>query len=232
MVLLYPVVEILDLADDDSRVVFLIISPDGRRIGLAAIDGDLLRHAMTADRLGEKALGRLLITLLRQEEIDGLPGLIHCTIQVIPLAFDLDIRLVQMPADPDRPLVAMERRFQLGTVLQDPAVDRRVVDGHPPFLHQLFNMAVAQGIGHVPPDARQDNVLHKVGTLEADHHRSPSLDSDCVTEEDHTPDVLHLKICDKAAQSAFAQAPPAQRLGWLSHLLGALQGREVDLGGL
>jgi len=37
---------------------------------------------------------------------------------------------------------------------------------------------------------------------------------------------------EQAAHSAFAQAPPAQRQGLLSSLLGALQGRGVDLGGL
>jgi hypothetical protein len=37
---------------------------------------------------------------------------------------------------------------------------------------------------------------------------------------------------EQAAHSAFAQAPPAQRQGLLSGLLGALQGRGVDLGGL
>jgi hypothetical protein len=34
----------------------------------------------------------------------------------------------------------------------------------------------------------------------------------------------------QAAHQAFAQAPPAQRQGWLSHLFGALQGRGVDMG--
>jgi hypothetical protein len=37
---------------------------------------------------------------------------------------------------------------------------------------------------------------------------------------------------EQAAHQAFAQAPPAQRQGLLSSLLGALQGRGVDLGGL
>ena len=37
---------------------------------------------------------------------------------------------------------------------------------------------------------------------------------------------------EEAAHTAFAQAPPAQRQGWLSNILGALQGRGVDLGGL
>jgi hypothetical protein len=37
---------------------------------------------------------------------------------------------------------------------------------------------------------------------------------------------------ERSAQQAFAQAPPAQRQGLLSSLLGGLQGRGVDLGGL
>src|SRR4029450_4411460 len=36
----------------------------------------------------------------------------------------------------------------------------------------------------------------------------------------------------QAAHTAFAQAPPAQRQGLLGSLLGALQGRGVDLGSL
>ena len=35
-----------------------------------------------------------------------------------------------------------------------------------------------------------------------------------------------------AARQAFAQAPPAQQQGLLGGLLGALQGRGVDLGGV
>jgi len=37
---------------------------------------------------------------------------------------------------------------------------------------------------------------------------------------------------EQAAHQAYTQAPPAQRQGLLSSLLGALQGRGVDLGGL
>jgi hypothetical protein len=37
---------------------------------------------------------------------------------------------------------------------------------------------------------------------------------------------------EQAAHQAFVQAPPAQRQGLLSNLLGALQGRGMDLSGL
>jgi hypothetical protein len=50
---------------------------DGRLIGRTPIDGDLLRHAVATDRLGQEAQGRPLIALLCAEEIDGLITRIH-----------------------------------------------------------------------------------------------------------------------------------------------------------
>src|SRR6266702_77639 len=84
-------------------------------IGRTPIDGDLLWHAVAADGLGQKPLGGLLIALFGQQDIDGLAGLIHGAIEVIPLPFDLDIRLVHAPADPHRTLPAMKCLFQLRT---------------------------------------------------------------------------------------------------------------------
>jgi len=47
-----------------------------RFIRRTPIDGDLLRHAVAADRLGQEPLGGLLVALLSQQEIDGLARLI------------------------------------------------------------------------------------------------------------------------------------------------------------
>src|SRR5262249_16830633 len=78
----------------------------------------------------------------------------------------------------------------------DSAVDRGMVHRYSTLLHQFFDMAIAQRVGHIPSHARENNILHKMGALEADHHCSPSLDSRWVREEVHTPDGLHMKICD------------------------------------
>jgi hypothetical protein len=43
-----------------------------------------------------------------EEEINSLAALIHCTIEIAPLPFDLDIRLVHPPDDPDWALVVVE----------------------------------------------------------------------------------------------------------------------------
>jgi len=48
---------------------------------------------VAADRLGQEPLGGVFIALCCQQEINALACLIHGTIEIIPLAFDLDVRL-------------------------------------------------------------------------------------------------------------------------------------------
>ena len=75
---LHDIIEIFDLADFDRGVVLIVVTLNRRRIGRTAIDGDLLgRTAMTANRLGQKPLGRRLITMCSQEKIDRLAVRIH-----------------------------------------------------------------------------------------------------------------------------------------------------------
>jgi hypothetical protein len=69
----------------------------------------------------------------------------------------------------------VECLFQQRAIFHDPALDGGVVDGDTAFLHQLFNMAITQGIGHVPLYTGQNNALGKVCPLETDHLCSPVL---------------------------------------------------------
>src|SRR5439155_21641123 len=108
--------------------VLLVVARHRRLLRRTPIDGALLRHAMTTDRLGEKPLGRVLVPLLREEEIAGLALLIHRAIQMAPLPLSLAIRLIHPPTDPDRPLVALKRPLQLRTVLDAPPVERGETD--------------------------------------------------------------------------------------------------------
>jgi hypothetical protein len=43
------------------RAVFLVVALDGRFIGRAPVDRDLLRHAVATNRLRQKPLGGLLV---------------------------------------------------------------------------------------------------------------------------------------------------------------------------
>src|SRR5437870_5389176 len=70
----------------------------------------------------------------------------------------------------------MKGFLELRAVFDDPPVNGGVIDLHPPFFHEFFDMACAQRIRHVPPHAHENNLLREMGTLEAHRHRrSPSL---------------------------------------------------------
>ena len=56
MVLFHEVIEIFDLADFDRGAVRLVIALDGGFIGVTAVNGDLLRHAVAANRLASETV--------------------------------------------------------------------------------------------------------------------------------------------------------------------------------
>src|SRR2546428_98698 len=101
MILLHNIVEILHLADGDRGTVLLVVALDGRFMGRATINGDLLRHAVAADRLGQEAFGGLLVALLGEEKVNRLAHFIDSTIEIAPLALDLDVGLVHPPTHPN-----------------------------------------------------------------------------------------------------------------------------------
>jgi site-specific DNA recombinase len=124
----HNIIEILDFADFDRGAVLLIVATNGGFIGRAPVDRDLLRTPVAADRLGQKSLGSSLVTVLRQEEVNGLAMCVHSAIEVAPLGFDANVGLVHAPADPHRPLAVVKRLFQWGTVFHDPPVDGGMID--------------------------------------------------------------------------------------------------------
>ena len=67
MVLLDYIIEIFHLPNDDRRAVLLIGAANGRSIGLAPINGNLLRDPMAADRFCQLVEAETLI-----ERIDSL----------------------------------------------------------------------------------------------------------------------------------------------------------------
>jgi len=76
--------EILDLADDDRSAVFLVVALDGRFIGRTPVDGDLLRHAVAADRLRQEPLGGLLVPFLCEEKVEVVSQICDTTLTSYP----------------------------------------------------------------------------------------------------------------------------------------------------
>ena len=162
LVLFRHIIYLLTLADGDRRAVRLVIALDGRFIGRAPGDGDLLRHTVPADRLDEEALGGGRLALLCQQEIARLSRLIHRPIQRVPLPFDLEVRLVHAPTHPHRALAPVDGLFQPRAVCNHSPVDGGVSHGDPTFEHEFFDLARTEGRGHVPAAATLAIVFYPV----------------------------------------------------------------------
>ena len=102
MILRHNNVEILHLADGDRGAVLRVVALDGRCLGRAAITGELFWHAVAAARLRQAAFGGLRIALLREEKGNRLAHCLDSTLEIAPLALDLEVGLVHPPADPHR----------------------------------------------------------------------------------------------------------------------------------
>lgn len=81
--------------------------------------------------------------------------------------------------------------FQRRAIFHDPALDGRVVDDDTAFLHQLFNLTIAQGIGHVPSYPEQNDLMGKWAPLKLIAIGFLPLSSRWTVEGDRTSD--HLK---------------------------------------
>jgi hypothetical protein len=164
--------------DGDSGAVLRIIALGGRFIGRTPVNGDLLRHAVAADRLRQEPLGRLLVTFLCEEKVDRLARFIDGAIEIAPLALDLDVGFVHPPTDPHQALMPVQRLFQQRTILDGPPVDGGVIDVNPTFFHEFLDVAGAQRVRHIPANPHENDLFGEMGTLKTDRHRlSPS----CIT---------------------------------------------------
>src|SRR4029453_7063954 len=78
------------------------------------------------------------------------------------------------------------------------------------FAHEFFHMPCAQWVGDIPADARQNNILWKMGPLKAHGHRlSPSL----FTPSHRGRSYLKWPQMKIATDPGRARAPPRAR-GW------------------
>jgi hypothetical protein len=94
MILFNEIVQILALTDFDFVAGFLLENLDSRGIGTAFIDRDLVRKTVLPYGFPEKAQRGFLIAVDGEQEIDGLACFVDGAVEIPPLAFDFDVRLV------------------------------------------------------------------------------------------------------------------------------------------
>jgi hypothetical protein len=174
MVLLHEVVEIFGVANDDGRLVDLVIVVNRGRVAATLINRNLLWEPVSPNSLEQEGFGGGSIAVRCQEKIHGLPVFINRAIQIFPLAFDAHVRLIHPPALAHGALLAVELLFHLGRILDDPAIERGMIDSDSPLAHHLFYLPITDRVSHILSDAPQDDFFLKVTTLEVDHTTPPT----------------------------------------------------------
>ena len=92
MVLFDHVVQVPDLTDLDGRFVLGIDRVQRGQIGAAFVDDHRLVHTILNDRIFKEAPSCHLVAPGSEQEISGFSHLAHCPVEILPLAFDFDIR--------------------------------------------------------------------------------------------------------------------------------------------
>jgi hypothetical protein len=114
------------------------------------------------------------VAVSAKQEVDRVAGAVDGPVQVLPLATDLDVRLVHPPTCADRTLASAKHRRQHRQDLDRPTMYRGVIDKDAALGgHHLFDVPQAQRIGRVPANADQHHFQRVVQPL--DHLRSASI---------------------------------------------------------
>lgn len=77
-------------------------------VGLATVDDNAVRTAVTLQSLAQEAFSRRQITMFAEPEVDRVANAVDRTVEIHPLAADLDVGLVHMPLDANSALAAVE----------------------------------------------------------------------------------------------------------------------------
>jgi len=134
--------EVFDLTDFNARLMFRVVALDRCRIGPAFVDRDLLGRSMLTECLAQETQRSLTVSLGGQQEVHSGTGLVDGSIQVLPDAPDFHIGLVHSPTATHRTLARVEFLLQEWGLLEDPAIERRVVDLHTALFHHFLKLAV------------------------------------------------------------------------------------------
>src|SRR5450756_1905413 len=158
VVLLDDVVQILDLAYDDPLSWSRIDGFESRYIRAALIDGHFLWRSIPLDGLFEEPACRGLVAMRPQQEIDGVACLVHGTVQILPLALNLDVCLVHAPTPADLALRAPKCLLQHWQQFDRPAVHGRVIDRTPTLGHHFLQIPKSKRIRTTPTHTKHNHV--------------------------------------------------------------------------
>ena len=113
----------LTWAFDDRCFAAAIDLIHGRFVGAALVHRDLFGNTVGLHSFVKEAQGCGLVALGGQQEVNRFALLVYRAVEILPIAFDLDIGLVHAPAAAHRSVVLMKYFFKQGQKPDRPAVD-------------------------------------------------------------------------------------------------------------
>lgn len=171
VVLLENVVEIFDRSDPDLTPAVGKFQDDVHRlkpseIGTALVDNNALRHPIRADRLLEETSSGNEIAALEKHEIKGFSVAVDGTIEVSPANLDLDVGLIRSPRVGCRLLPPLRVLDDQWCKLDNPSVQRRMVDLDPALSHDLLKVSVRDGIADIEEHRKHNHRFRVVNAYE------------------------------------------------------------------
>jgi hypothetical protein len=104
------------------------------------------------------------------QEVDGLVVLVDGALEILPLALDLDVRLVHSPTLALWTFLAFPKGcLQLWREFLDPAVNVGMVNFDAALFHHFLQVPVAERISQIPTHTEQDNLFFEAVSFEVDH---------------------------------------------------------------
>ena len=133
-----------------------------RLVRRTSVDGDLLWNSIVVDCFNLESFGGQFVSVLGQQEVNGLAIFVDGSIQITSFTFDLDVGIIHSPAGSNSLLLFPEFNFQDGSIFNDPSLNCCVIELYAPFLHQFLDVTIAQAVPQVPENRLKDDALRKM----------------------------------------------------------------------
>jgi hypothetical protein len=162
MVLFDQIIEILDLPQftrfSNASCHLEIMQRFGIRSVCVPVDHPWLRGMRGSKGFHKEAFGSFTISGRAQQEVERVSFRINGSIEVDPLLFDVDVRLVDLPGVRCCLDMRATTPLKLRSVLLDSAIDRRMIDVQTTLQQHLLQLAIAQRRADIPTDTQQNDV--------------------------------------------------------------------------
>ena len=122
-----------------------------------AINCNLFRRSVFANRLNEKPPGRFNVSLLAQHKIYSVTLLINSATKILPLSSHADISLIHPPGIAYWASAAAPLLVELRIVVLNPSQDRGMRQINAALSHHLAQIPIAEFVDDVPTDTKTDN---------------------------------------------------------------------------